>query len=82
MRQRRCSRCGKLKDRSDYVRGKHRMNVVCSECTNKGLTPLPELRVVASNPNSRFTYTNTRLIPQTVVIPLVSVFDQIKDMRK
>ena len=81
MRQRRCSRCGKLKDQSDYVMGKHRMNVVCRECSSKLLAPLPELRVVDSNPNSRFTYTNTRLIPQDIVKPLMSVFDQINSTK-
>jgi hypothetical protein len=68
---------GLLKDQSDYVMGKHRMNVVCSACNSKGLAPLPELKVVDSSPNSRFTYTNTRLIPQDIVKPLISVFDQI-----
>ena len=81
MRQRRCSRCGLLKDQSDYVQGKHRMNAVCSSCGNKLLAPLAPLRVVESDQSniadSRYIYTNTRLIPQDIVKPLMSVFEQI-----
>lgn len=51
-----------------------------------GLRPAPYVLerddILPSAPKSDVTYTNARLIPQQVVLPLMYVFGQIEEMRK
>lgn len=43
---------------------------------------LERQEILPTAPRSQYTYTNARLIPQHVVLSLMSVFGQIDEMRK
>jgi hypothetical protein len=85
-RQRRCGYCREVKELADFPSKPygHRIGLICLGCMAAGHTHVlvhGNTKLTRDNPTaplSKFTYTNSRLVDQSIVAPLALVFNQIR----